>query len=210
MAEYYAVERTNAYLAHYGIKGMKWGVRKAIERGSDRGLARQYKKASRKLAKLQNNANIGYQQKRIKNANYQQKSSAALGAVSLLANAGLTGASLSTALQNGGGTFNAYVPVGAGIAAGDIIARQIGKRRARKLSSSYGHKEAVRNANDFQREMSKAFRGTRYAKNIGGLAKEIAAKKRRNVEKNVEKINQLEGNKRRRGAYGKRVSVSYR
>ena len=30
MAEYYGVQRSEEYLAHYGIKGMKWGVRKEI------------------------------------------------------------------------------------------------------------------------------------------------------------------------------------
>lgn len=55
----YAIDRSDEYLAHYGIKGMKWGVRKAIESGNSRALARQYKKASRKLAKLQARANNG-------------------------------------------------------------------------------------------------------------------------------------------------------
>lgn len=29
MGEYYGVQRTGAYLQHYGVKGMRWGVRKA-------------------------------------------------------------------------------------------------------------------------------------------------------------------------------------
>lgn len=55
----YAVDRSDEYLAHYGIKGMKWGVRKAIESGNNKALARQYKKASRKLEKLQARAENG-------------------------------------------------------------------------------------------------------------------------------------------------------
>lgn len=55
----YAVERDGAYLAHYGVKGMKWGVRKAIERGNDRALSRQYRKAAKKLAKLEKRAASG-------------------------------------------------------------------------------------------------------------------------------------------------------
>lgn len=59
----YAIDRSDEYLEHYGIKGMKWGVRKAIERGGsglgNRRLARQYKKAQRKLAKLEKRANSG-------------------------------------------------------------------------------------------------------------------------------------------------------
>lgn len=55
----YAIERNDEYLAHYGIKGMRWGVRKAIESGNARRLGRQYAKAQRKLAKLEKRANSG-------------------------------------------------------------------------------------------------------------------------------------------------------
>ncbi len=52
----YAIERNDEYLAHYGIRGMKWGVRKAIARGNSRALRRQYQKAAKKLAKLDKQA----------------------------------------------------------------------------------------------------------------------------------------------------------
>lgn len=55
----YAIERNPEYLAHYGIRGMKWGVRKAREMGGARGakrLGRQYAKAQKKLAKLEKQA----------------------------------------------------------------------------------------------------------------------------------------------------------
>ena len=59
----YAIDRSEEYLAHYGIKGMKWGVRKAIADGGtglgNRRLARQYRKAQKKLAKLERRANNG-------------------------------------------------------------------------------------------------------------------------------------------------------
>lgn len=55
----YAVERNDEYLAHYGIKGMKWGVRKAVESGNSRKLDRAYRKASKKLAKLEKRASNG-------------------------------------------------------------------------------------------------------------------------------------------------------
>ena len=61
MAEYYGVTRTPEYLMHYGVKGMRWGVRKAKESGSDKKLWRQYEKAHKKLSKLSIKADIGRQ-----------------------------------------------------------------------------------------------------------------------------------------------------
>ena len=52
----YAVERSDEYLAHYGIRGMKWGVRRAIKSGNSARLGRQYAKAQKKLAKLEKQA----------------------------------------------------------------------------------------------------------------------------------------------------------
>lgn len=52
----YGVERSSEYLAHYGIRGMKWGVRKAIKSGNSARLSKQYAKASKKLAKLEKRA----------------------------------------------------------------------------------------------------------------------------------------------------------
>lgn len=44
MATYYGVERSSKYFQHDGVKGMRWGVRKAIDR--------HYKRVKAKLAKL--------------------------------------------------------------------------------------------------------------------------------------------------------------
>lgn len=53
MSEYYAIQRSTDHLAHYGVKGMKWGVRRALARGNSRALDRHFRKAAKKLTKLQ-------------------------------------------------------------------------------------------------------------------------------------------------------------
>lgn len=60
MARYYGVIRNNSpdsYLAHYGIRGMKWGVRKARESGNNLRLTYHYLRAKAKLRKLNHESN---------------------------------------------------------------------------------------------------------------------------------------------------------
>lgn len=59
MAGYYAIERSGEYLCHYGIKGMRWRVRKAIRKGNERAYKRQYYKAAKHLERLEKQANNG-------------------------------------------------------------------------------------------------------------------------------------------------------
>lgn len=87
MSEYYAVQRSDEYLEHYGIKGMKWGVRKAIESGNSRALGRQYKKAAKKLAKLEKRASSG--KKYAKRAAMYGAGAAAAGGLALAGTGGV-------------------------------------------------------------------------------------------------------------------------
>ena len=43
MSEYYAVVRSGDSLTHYGIRGMKWGIRKALDRGDNRATSGRQK-----------------------------------------------------------------------------------------------------------------------------------------------------------------------
>ena len=106
----YAVDRSDEYLAHYGVKGMKWGVRKAIASGNSRRLDRAYRKAAKKLAKLERRANNG--------GKYARRA-AALGAGAAaaggLAALGTTGVSRGI-VKVGGKVMNASSGVGGAMA----------------------------------------------------------------------------------------------
>lgn len=53
MSEYYAVQRSEKYLKHYGVLGMKWGMRKAAKNGTNytyqSHATKKYKKLAAKL-----------------------------------------------------------------------------------------------------------------------------------------------------------------
>ena len=84
MDEYYGSTLASSdFFAHYGVKGMKWGVRKAIEKNSPKKLARQYEKARRKLDRLERNADIDTQKRLSERYNKAAKISAGIGGAGL-------------------------------------------------------------------------------------------------------------------------------
>lgn len=130
----YAVDRSDEYLAHYGIKGMRWGVKKAIERGNDRALARQYKKASRKLAKLQKQASSG--------SKYARR--AALLGTGAATMGGIAGIGPSTAIAKGTGLANRVL---GGNAATKIARLNAGQQALRGLNGRLNVATGVSAAN---------------------------------------------------------------
>lgn len=81
--KYYAVERNTDHLFHYGIKGMHWGVRKAIESGNQKKLTKQYRKAQKKLNKLNKRADIDFQKEIAKKHNKRAKVALGVGLVGI-------------------------------------------------------------------------------------------------------------------------------
>lgn len=154
---YYGVIRSPEYLAHYGVRGMKWGVRRAVQTANVRSLDRHYAKAREKLAKLNARANIGTVNK--------VREQTRKGAIPSIA---------TSALVSGLGTYaiNRHLPTvsrlkysavnalgGAALSGALVSADAI---RLKRLTSKAGHAKAVQKRNEFAREMKKSFKGTKY------------------------------------------------
>lgn len=163
----YAIDRSEEYLAHYGIKGMKWGVRKAIEAGGtglgNRKLARQYKKAQKKLAKLEKRANNGA--KYARRAAALGAGAAAAGGLAALGTSGVAGA-MDSARRLGGGAMKS---VGGALSkSGNARFRQLGTgmahlgRNMRRNGGSTAASEALdswgRSSTGFENAYSRAIR----------------------------------------------------
>lgn len=177
MAKYYGVERSEEYLAHYGVKGMHWGVRRAIASGNAKRLEKQYTKALKKAKKLNTNANISRSQNEYKG----RMNDAVVAGVTGGAMAGLPLALRQLNRSTGSRTLGAgmiagipilydsettpYVttPVGAGLVG--LGAYELGKGiAAKRRTTPKGHAKAKAKAKAFRTEMAKAFKGTKYAK----------------------------------------------
>ena len=134
--EYYGIASTPTedFLAHYGIKGMKWGVRKALQRGNDRALGRQYRKAQKKLAKLERRAESG--KKYTKRAAALGAGAAAAGGLAALGTSGI-GNLIKTAGGAAGSINNA---IGTGMATAGKGINALGRSKNNMLLRNVGIK----------------------------------------------------------------------
>ena len=130
--EYYGLATTpnDDYLAHYGVKGMKWGVRKAIASGNSARLGRQYRKAARKLARLEKRAASG--SKYAKRAAALGAGAAAAGGLAALGTTGVAN------VTRGAGKIGGGALRGLGKASLDAanVAQKLGIRGAGRLRSA--------------------------------------------------------------------------
>lgn len=148
MSNYYAVDRSSEYIAHYGIKGMKWGVRKAIDAKNTKALLSHYRKATKKLNDLQERANLVEQ--RINRRNNMKL--AGIGAT------GLGGSYLAGKVLKDNTTAIA-TGIGSGLLAGKGIVGAVANHVA---LGKKGHSKAIKKVNEWQDAMYESFKDTKY------------------------------------------------
>lgn len=163
MAQYYGVVRSNDSLAHYGVKGMKWGVRRSIEKGNLLKLTNHYDRALRKKASLKEQANIKEEKDNAKS--YAAGGAALLGAGALggLASYGLVKGQLAAqrALLPNQKSRLILHPTGlygmSALAAGGGLASLGAAAKSAYHTTKRGHKNAVKRYNNFSKELSSTF-----------------------------------------------------
>ena len=170
MAEYYAVERSPEYLAHYGIRGMKWGVRRALKKGDFAAYTKHYRKAGKKLGDLSIKANRQYQKSQAKENLGAGAALTGLGALGGLASYGIVKGQLAAqkALLPNERSRLILHPIGlygtsALAAGGGLGLMGAGVANAYRGSKS-GNKRAIKKRDRFRKEMEETFKGTPYGK----------------------------------------------
>lgn len=174
MSEYYAVQRSDDSLKHYGVRGMKWGVRKAIKSGNVKRLSKQYNKAAKKLAKLNAKTDIKTQTAK---ANKYNKIAKRAGKVGIAGAGTLAGLHLGKDVNNvlsriyGRHSLNAsktYSEQLASTAVGSTTARKKALNLADKYESA--QRKAAERAGKFEDSI-----GTTNSRGIVGMAARAAA-----------------------------------
>lgn len=160
MPEYYAIERSSEYLKHYGIRGMKWGIRRAIrvaangdKEKASKMMKKAYNKAALKLAKLSINANRGVMEQRYKKA----KSRMINGAISSAGmSAGLTaGLNSARGVSLGNTVKSAAIAGGAGALGGALI--NSNGILSKRYISDKGHAKAISKRDSWRKSMESSF-----------------------------------------------------
>lgn len=182
MPDYYGVERSQDYLEHYGIKGMKWGVRKAVNQTGGPHSPR-YHSIRHKLAMLSENRAINKVQKAQAHGRVHKvkrlydKASEKLDELNKKADRNYQRGQYDQRKEDQSRMFwwsdNSNWVTGSGLK-GNWQARALTRmdgRKSKKLISDKGHAKAVKERNDYAKQMAKMFSGTAYARQTKALAK---------------------------------------
>lgn len=183
MKEYYGVNPSSDFFAHYGIKGMKWGIRKAVDKAySGRSHSLSFSRARDKLRKIQQEHEIN----RVQNAQLHgrtrkvrrlyNKASERLEQLDKNANRNYQRGQNDQMKEDQSRLFwwsDSAGNLGSGPTKNTAvrIMNRIDGRKSRKLITDKGHAKAVHERNAYAAQMNKMFKGTAYAKQANALSK---------------------------------------
>lgn len=154
MIAYYGIQRSSEYLAHYGVKGMKWGVRKALEKGDKFRLKYHHDRAIGKLRRLQEKANIAEQKLERRGG----IDAASLGAA--IAGASVLNKKITPQKNHFNDLLTIYGVGGTALTGAGIYNAMSAHHRM----GTKGHAKAIKKVNDWQDAMHEAFKDTKYEK----------------------------------------------
>lgn len=168
MSEYYAVQRSDNSLKHYGVRGMKWGVRKAIKSGNVKKLSKQYNKAAKKLQRMENKANVKNLGQKYNKLRENQKTATRAGLGMLGGGVGVGVAKAAKAFSTGARKITLKPGLGSALALGGLGTLAAGKaykvmaRRTADKMSPEGQAKAKKKIETYKNEMKNAFKDTKY------------------------------------------------
>ena len=170
MAKYYGITRSHEYLAHYGIKGMRWGVRKAIEKGNTEALLKHYRKTANKLNKLKKKTNLSDAARTQYLGRFFGRGG---GAVAGIQTGLIGGVAAADAARHGVKALEGVAPLAGllvGPAAITSAAGGVAYLKGKKRMSSKGHAKNVQKVQEFASAAKDAFKNTPHEKDINKLA----------------------------------------
>ena len=178
LAKYYGVERSTEYLAHHGIKGMRWGVRRALKRGDKAALQKQHAKAEATLQKLKEQTDRKGQKQHAKELAIAGALGLGTGALGGLASYGIVKGQLAAqnALTPNAKSRIIMHPVGlygaSGLAAGAGLGALAASIPTAYRGTKKGNQKAIERYNRFKKAKEETFRGVK----IGKPAKQPSTK----------------------------------
>ena len=178
---YYGVIRSPQYLAHYGVRGMKWGVRKARESGNTAALSKHYAKAQAKLRRLSARADL--------NTINRLKKGMGKDAARDIATSALASGGLTYGLNSGADRLTRLKYAGAAAGAGALasgLSYGIAGAQLHRLGSKKGHAKAIQKRDAWQREMNSTFKGTVYDQNRRPEKKSMLNRHQQSLERQAQ------------------------
>lgn len=183
MASYYAIQRSDSTLSHYGVKGMKWGIRKAVDKAySGRTHSASFHRVKDKLQRLSEErmtnkiqkAQVYGRNRKVKRL--YNKATEKLDELSKKADRNYQRGQHDQMKEDQSRMFwwsDSAGNLGSGPTKNTMVRvmNRIDGARSKRLTTDKGHAKAVKKRNDYAKQMARMFAGTNYAAQTKAVAR---------------------------------------